>query len=76
MRASPAAPQSLGMAVHDLTINAVKYGALSNDTDRVQITWQLSREAKLATGFAMTCEEQVGDSDMARRVRQRGWAAP
>lgn len=31
----------LGMAFHELTTNAAKYGALSNDRGRISITWTL-----------------------------------
>jgi two-component sensor histidine kinase len=37
---SPAAVQTIGMALHELTTNASKYGALSNGSGRVAITWQ------------------------------------
>jgi two-component sensor histidine kinase len=29
------------MAVHELCTNAVKYGAFSNDTGRVAVTWEI-----------------------------------
>ncbi|TCD16378.1 sensor histidine kinase [Oricola cellulosilytica] len=32
---------ALSMAVHELTTNAVKYGALSNDAGRVSVTWSV-----------------------------------
>ncbi len=32
---------ALGMTVHELTTNAAKYGALSNDVGRVDIAWDV-----------------------------------
>lgn len=37
---SPAAVQTIGMALHELSTNAGKYGALSNDKGRIAIAWQ------------------------------------
>ena len=36
---TPEAAQSLGMAVHELTTNAAKYGALSNGEGRIDVGW-------------------------------------
>ncbi|MBE9640861.1 sensor histidine kinase [Salipiger mangrovisoli] len=43
---APAA-QSLALAFHELTTNAVKYGALSNETGKLTIAWQLSPDGTL-----------------------------
>jgi two-component sensor histidine kinase len=45
LRLRPNTALSLSMALHELCTNAVKYGALSNDTGRVAITWDVSETA-------------------------------
>jgi two-component sensor histidine kinase/CheY-like chemotaxis protein len=44
LRLSPAAAQSIGMAVHELSTNAIKYGALSRDAGSIEITWKTDVE--------------------------------
>ena len=41
VRLSPKVALSLSMAMYELATNAVKYGALSNDTGRVDVSWTL-----------------------------------
>ena len=38
----PEAAQNVGIALHELSTNAAKYGALSNDDGRVTIAWSIS----------------------------------
>jgi len=40
LRLSPRAALAFAMALHELATNAAKYGALSNDLGRVQVTWE------------------------------------
>lgn len=57
---------TIGLAIHELTTNAVRYGALSNDEGRIQIRWavmegnwvQVDWEENL--GPAVTAPEKLG----------------
>lgn len=40
-----AAIQPIGLAIHELATNAVKYGALSNDGGRIAIEWRVEDRA-------------------------------
>jgi two-component sensor histidine kinase len=46
----------LGMAFHELTTNAVKYGALSSDAGHVQVDWRVEGENRTATLILDWCE--------------------
>jgi PAS domain S-box-containing protein len=52
-----ASAQTIGLAVHELATNAVKYGALSTDRGRVDICWETERET-----FSMSWTEREGPS--------------
>jgi two-component sensor histidine kinase/CheY-like chemotaxis protein len=41
IRVSSAAAQSIGMVVHELSTNTVKYGALSGEPGRIEIAWEI-----------------------------------
>lgn len=41
LRVQPRSAVALSMAIHELSTNAVKYGALSGDTGRVAIDWEV-----------------------------------
>ncbi len=40
---SPQVAQTIGMALHELATNAGKYGALSSDNGRVDVSWRVSQ---------------------------------
>ena len=51
----PSAAQGLGMALHELATNAAKYGSLSNETGKVEISWTVEGDM-----FHMTWREVGG----------------
>jgi two-component sensor histidine kinase len=46
----------LGMAFHELTTNAAKYGALSSDSGRVLVDWRLEGSGEGTTLNVAWCE--------------------
>jgi PAS domain S-box-containing protein len=55
LRLNAAAAQAIGLALHELTTNAGKYGALSVNTGRVDVRWRLDGDI-----FAMSWTERNG----------------
>ena len=51
------AAQAVGLALHELATNAGKYGALSTDAGRVEVSWRVDDDA-----FAMSWTESGGPS--------------
>ena len=51
---------ALAMALHELTTNAVKYGALSNDKGRVSLGWSRSEDAAGAPALTIRWRESEG----------------
>lgn len=41
VRLNPAVAQTIGLALHELATNAAKYGALSVETGRVEVSWSV-----------------------------------
>jgi two-component sensor histidine kinase len=66
----PEAAQSLGLALHELATNAVRYGAMSKSGGRVNISWQ-SRAKN--DGFELLWRESGGPKVTA--PRQRGFGS-
>lgn len=75
---SPQPAQSLGMVIHELCTNAVKYGALSVPTGRVRISWavddngafMLKWEEQGAPGIAPPVRKNIGNAVILAAVRQ------
>ncbi|GGD06692.1 sensor histidine kinase [Aquisalinus flavus] len=56
---SPAAAQGIGMALHELSTNALKYGAFSNETGTVHIVWTVKMIQESAM-FIISWQERDG----------------
>jgi PAS domain S-box-containing protein len=55
LRLNPASTQAIGLALHELSTNAAKYGALSTDAGFVDISWRITGGT-----FAMSWIERAG----------------
>ena len=76
VRLSPKAALSLSMAMHELGTNAVKYGALSKDAGRVDVSWSVNNgrmriEWRESGGPPVTPPERRG---FGSRLVERGLA--
>ena len=59
LRISAAAAQNIGMAIHELGANAVRFGALSNAEGQVTIAWRVE-EAASGPRLEMAWQEEGG----------------
>lgn len=62
----PEAAQNLGLALHELAVNAEKFGALSVPSGRVSITWG-RRETADGVALELDWREELGPKVKARR---------
>ncbi len=62
----PGAAQPLSMAVHELTTNSIKYGALSARDGLVAVDWFPARQADEAPGLRLSWTETGGPSPLPR----------
>lgn len=67
----PEAAQNLGLALHELAINAAKFGALSVPAGRVSITWT-RRETAVDNALDLDWRENLGPKVKARRKKGFG----
>ena len=64
----PKAAQNIGLALHELATNASKYGALSNASGRVEISWSIKPEG----AFSLQWREAGGPKVSAPKRRGFG----
>jgi PAS domain S-box-containing protein len=67
LRLNAAAAQAIGLALHELATNAGKYGALSTDTGRVDVSWETDGDT-----FMMSWTERHGPPVSAPKRRGFG----
>lgn len=71
-RLRPNAAQTIGMALHEMATNAGKYGALSNETGKIAIRWDVSKKDQEET-LTITWIETGGPS--VTSVERRGFGS-
>jgi PAS domain S-box-containing protein len=67
----PEAAQNLGLALHELAVNAAKYGALSVPNGRVSITWS-QRDGRDDGSIDLDWKERAGPKVKTRRKKGFG----
>src|SRR5215831_10421452 len=67
----PEAAQNLGLALHELAVNAAKFGALSVPSGRVSITWG-PNESGAENSVALDWREELGPKVKVRRKKGFG----
>jgi PAS domain S-box-containing protein len=80
-RISPKTALALALAMHELSTNAVKYGAWSNERGTVEIAWTVESEGAAGRRFRIVWREQGGPpvapppaEGFGSRLIQRGLA--
>jgi two-component sensor histidine kinase/PAS domain-containing protein len=59
LRLHPGTAETIGLALHELTTNAVKYGALSNSSGQVSVNWSI-RDGDASRHLCMDWTERGG----------------
>lgn len=72
IRLSPKATLALGMAFHELATNAVKYGALSNETGSVSVVWATE---PCPEGKRLTIRWQEKEGPVVAAPSQKGFGS-
>lgn len=69
----PETAERIGLAIHELTTNAIKYGALSNESGTVTIDWAIQEQGD-DERFRLAWQEKGGPPVQAPAVRGFGTA--
>jgi len=72
IKLNPEATQTLGLALHELATNAAKYGALSKDSGKIDISWQMS-ETDPDKGPVLSFLWQESGGPKVKKPKRRGF---
>lgn len=71
----PKAALGISLAVHELTTNAVKYGALSTPTGEVEVTWQIVHAGADMGGAALDLRWRERGGPVVQPPQRRGFGS-
>ena len=57
---NPKAAEAIGLALHELATNAVKYGALSNSAGRIVVAWEFENQGTVMQTLRLSWIERGG----------------
>lgn len=72
LRLTPKAAETLGLAIHELTTNSVKYGALAAPQGNISVSWEIGSSQNGGAVFEFQWVEQGADIDISA-ARRRGF---
>ena len=73
LKFTPAAAQTIGMALHELATNAIKFGALSNSEGTVVVNWSVTPDGSNRR-FVMCWRERGGPTVMPPQRQGFGYS--
>lgn len=62
--------QNFALALHEMATNAVKYGALRNDTGRLAVTWDVTQDRRGRSRLALSWVESGIRVDAGQTIRR------
>jgi two-component sensor histidine kinase len=71
----PEAAQNLGLALHELAVNAARFGALSVPAGRVSVTWDRSRGVGGIDGSKLELDWREESGPKVKPRRKRGFGS-
>jgi len=72
---SPAAAETIGLAIHELATNAAKYGALSNSAGKLAIAWQILPPGEPAAEPALRLQWTESDGPPVAAPANKGFGS-